>query len=111
MKLYIAVLDAFPAYMTPTLVAHSVLGAHLQFSRAYIIDEVGPHKLYADWLGDSFRKVVLKVNQKEFDKIAKLENVYLGHENTILESAKACAILCPRVEYPNVIKFAKLWQP
>lgn len=111
MKLYIAVLDTFPAYMVPTLVAHSILGAHLQFSRAYIIDETGPCKAYVDWLVDSFRKVTVKVNQKEFDKIAALDNVYLGHENTTLEGAKSCAIVCPRTEYPNVIKFAKLWQP
>ena len=31
MKLYIAVLDEFPDYMTPTLVAHSVLAAHMAF--------------------------------------------------------------------------------
>lgn len=111
MKLYIAVLDKFPAHMVPTLVAHAVLGAHLHFSRAYIIDETGPCKVYVDWLGDSFRKVVLKVNQKEFDKIAALENVYMAHENKTLEGVKSCAVVCPRTEYPNVIKFAKLWQP
>ena len=31
MKMYIAILDEFPDYMTPTLVGHSVLGAHLKF--------------------------------------------------------------------------------
>ena len=31
MKMYIAVLDEFPDFMTPTLVAHSVLSAHLKF--------------------------------------------------------------------------------
>lgn len=111
MKLYIAVLDKFPDYMVPTLVAHSVLAAHLQFSRAYILDEIGPFKQYVDWLADSFRKVVVKVNQKEFDKISALDNVYLGHENNTLEGAKSCAVVCPRTEYPNVIKFAKLWHP
>lgn len=111
MKLYIAVLEEVPSHIVPTLVAHAVLGAHLQFSRAYILDEAGPCKAYVDWLGDSFKKVTLKVNQKEFDKIAALENVYLGHENTTLEGIKSCAIVCPRTEYPNVIKFAKLWQP
>ena len=30
-KMYIAVLDEVPDYITPTLVAHSVLGAHLEF--------------------------------------------------------------------------------
>lgn len=31
MKMYIAILDEFPDYMVPTLVAHSVLAAHLKF--------------------------------------------------------------------------------
>lgn len=108
MKLYIAVLDTFPAYMVPTLVAHTVLGAHLHFYRS---NGEGLTPLYQDWLMHSFRKVVLKVNQKEFDKISALDNVYLGHENSTLEGAKSCAVVCPRTNYPNVIKFAKLWQP
>jgi hypothetical protein len=33
MKMYIAVLDEFPDYMVPTLVAHAVLGAHLEFTK------------------------------------------------------------------------------
>ncbi|WP_333667783.1 hypothetical protein [Acinetobacter guillouiae] len=31
LKLYIAVLDEMPDFMVPTLVAHAVLAAHLQF--------------------------------------------------------------------------------
>ncbi len=101
-KLYIAVLDDFPDYMTPTLVAHSMLGAHLTMSHL---------KDYDDWIDFSFKKCVVRVNQKEFDKIAALPDVYLGHENTTLEGRAACAVVCPRAETPNVLKFAKLWSP
>jgi hypothetical protein len=101
-KLYIAVLDEFPDYMTPTLVAHAVLGAHLTFETK---------KDYEDWLDNSFKKCVVRVNQKEFDKISELPDVYLAHENHTLEARKACAVVCPRAEYPNVLKFAKLWSP
>lgn len=101
-KLYIAVLDEFPDYMTPTLVAHAVLAAHLKF-------ETNGH--YDNWLRNNFRKCVVRVNQKEFDKIAALPDVYLGHENTTLEGRKSCAVVCPRLEVPNVLKFAKLWSP
>jgi hypothetical protein len=101
-KLYIAVLDAFPDFMVPTLVAHSVLAAHLKFSN----DES-----YQAWLKDSFKKCVVRVNQKEFDKIAALDNVHLGHENSTLEGKPSCAVVCPRAELPNVLKFAKLWKP
>ena len=101
-KLYIAVLDEFPDYMTPTLVAHAVLGAHIQFMN----DED-----YHLWLIGSFKKCVVRVSQKEFDKIAALEKVYLAHENRTLEARKACAVVCPRIETPNVLKWAKLWKP
>lgn len=100
--MYIAVLDEFPDYMTPTIVAHAVLGAHIKFK--YNLE-------YNSWLNDSFKKCVVRVNQKEFDKIAQLPLVYLAHENTTLDGQKACAVVCPTIEIPNVLKFAKLWKP
>ena len=112
-KLYIAVLDEFPDYMVPTLDAHAVLGAHIKFSERYISPEYQAfeYPLYHEWLNNSFKKCVLRVNQKEFDKIAALPDVYLGHENTTLDGRKSCAVVCPREETPNVLKFAKLWKP
>lgn len=113
LKMYIAVLDEFPDFMVPTLVAHSVLNAHIKFSDfAQSGDDVETiYPLYAEWFHNSFKKVVVRVNQKEFDKIAKLDDVHLGHENSTLGAKKACAIVCPRYEIPNVLKFAKLWKP
>ena len=105
MKLYIAVLDEFPDFMCPTLVAHSVLAAHLKFK-----DDL----MYDMWLNHDFRKCVVRVNQREFDKIAKLPNVHLGFEKHTLDGRMACAVVCPdadSVELPNVLKFAKLWKP
>jgi hypothetical protein len=107
MKLYISVLDEFPDYMVPTLVAHAMLGAHLMFYNSPYEDG----RQYNKWLETSFKKCVVRVNQKEFDKIAALDAVYLGHENTTLEGRKSCAVVCPREEIPNVLKFAKLWKP
>lgn len=102
MKLYIAVLDEFPDYMAPTLVAHSVLAAHVKFQS---------NAEYQQWFSESFKKCVVRVNQKEFDKIAKLPDVHLGHEIHTLEGRPSCAVVCPRTELPNVLKFAKLWAP
>lgn len=102
--MYIAVLDQVPDHITPTLVAHAVLGAHLVF---------GENPVYQDWLKNSFKKVVLRVNQKEFDKIAAMPGVYLGHENKTLDGIKSCAIPvpCANEHLPNVLKFARLWKP
>jgi hypothetical protein len=108
MKLYIAVLDEVPDHMVPVLVAHAVLGAHIHFYRSNG-ESLTPN--YNIWLRESFKKCVLRVNRKEFTKISALDNVYLAHENTTLSGEKSCAVICPRDEYPNVIKFAKLWAP
>ena len=111
LKLYIAVLDEVPDHMVPVLVAHAMLGAHLEWipvDSGYHGDSI----LYYEWLKKSFRKVVLKVNRKEFDKIKMtVPDVFLAHENSVLEGTKSCAVVYPRTEYPNVIKFAKMWKP
>ena len=108
LKMYIAVLDEVPSFMVPTLVAHSVLAAHMKFIEPTRNADV---LSYAQWLTESFRKVVLKVNRKEFDKIKTLDGVHLGHENSTLGGIPTCIVVCPREEYPNVIKFAKMWKP
>lgn len=105
-KMYIAVLDEAPDYMVPTLVAHSVINAHLRFNDDY------PHT-YNQWLDHSFRKVTLRVNRREYDKIKDTLVHWEGHENTICEGKGSCLVVLP-VEsdaVPNVLKFAKLWAP
>jgi hypothetical protein len=96
-----------------------MLGAHLEFSRVFIIHEGTQNEVYTkllnyvDWLKESFKKCVVKVNKKEFDKIASIPYTYLGHENTTLGGIKSCAIAVPVPNdlLPNVLKFAKLWKP
>jgi peptidyl-tRNA hydrolase len=102
-KMYIAVLDAVPDFMVPTLVAHSVINAHINMK---------DDPAYIDWLDTSFKKVVLRVNEKEFEKISQLP-CWLGHENTTLDARKSCAVVLPIEddERPNVLKFAKMWKP
>ena len=111
MKMYIAVLDEVPDYMTPTLVAHAVLGYHQMYGYS---DIDNPHEyevLYDKWYYTSFKKCVLRVNRKEFDKIADLDNVGLFYENTALNGEHSCAVLVVDEDVPNVLKFAKLWKP
>lgn len=115
LKLYIAVLNTVPDFMTPTLVAHSMLGAHLQFGDSpsdAFHNRSG--SLYTRWLKESFRKCVIKVNRKEFNKIIALDcDIYLGHENTTLNGETSCIIPYPvwSNDIPNVLKFAQLWRP
>ena len=113
MKMYIAVLDQVPDFMVLTLVAHSVLAAHIKFSKPNYFNADPLYPTYIDWLENSFSKVTLRVNQKEFDKIAAMDYTYLGHENTTLEGRKCCAIplVCANEDRPNVLKYAKMWAP
>lgn len=113
-KMYIAVLEGVPDFMVPTLVAHAVLGAHLFFEfQGDTNVDVGDNVVYREWLENSFRKVVLKVNHKEFNKIRDTMICYQAHENTTLNGEKSCLVVLP-VEsdaVPNVLKFAKMWKP
>jgi len=112
LKLYICVLDDFPDYMVPTLVAHSVLGSHMKFYAPTPYHENHlKYFQYSVWLKESFKKCVVRVNQKEFDRIKNLENIFIGHENNTFGGKDSCIVLLPREEYPNVIKYAKLWAP
>lgn len=107
LKMYIAVLDEFPDHMTPVLVAHAVLRADVKFSWQGTEEDID----YIRWKIYSFKKCVIRVNQKEFNKIKALDKVCVSHENKTLEGKDSCVVVCPRTEVPNVLKFAKLWKP
>lgn len=109
MKMYIAVLETVPDFIVPTLVAHAVLGYHI--NQECNKDSSKESVLYYSWLEESFKKCVVRVNQKEFDKISALPNVSLFHENTTLQGKKSCAVLVVDDEVPNVLKFSRLWEP
>lgn len=110
-KMYIAVLDEAPDYMVPTLVAHSVINGHVYFTGFH--PDSTEFEVYEDWHINSFRKVVLRVSRKEYDKIKLIGHYWEGHENTICDGKGSCLVVLP-VEsdaVPNVLKFAKLWAP
>ena len=127
--MYICVLDEVPDFITPTLVGHSVLNHHLFMDRKYSSELEVVNKtpevpklernllfvecfLYWEWLEESYKKRVCRVNRKEFEKIKALSGVVLSHENTTLNGEKSCATIVVRdSEKPNVLKFAKLWSP
>lgn len=100
-KLYIAVLDtALKEDINHTIlsIAHVTLMAHKAFEG---IPE------YDDWLANSFRKCLVLVNQKEFNKIKQLDNVVVATEMA-MPGWELTAAICPRADWPNVIKYAKL---
>lgn len=109
-KMYIAVLDEAPDYMVPTLVAHSVINADDYFYEHLNIETV---RQYCEWRVNSFRKVVLRVNRKEYNKIKETLIYHEGHENTICNGEGSCLVVLPVMSdaIPNVLKYAKMWKP
>lgn len=111
--MYIAVLDEAPDYMVPTLVAHSVINAHIQFDHVHFGHELDSVVIYRKWLKESFRKVVVRVNRKEYEKIKSTLKHWEGHENTICNGGGSCLVILPVQSdaTPNVLKYAKMWKP
>lgn len=101
-KLYICVLDTVPDNIVPTLVSHAVLRHHL-YSQEY-----NDKFRYNEWIKDSFRKCVVRLNIEEFNKVLALENVTITEESTIGNHPACLTILAKQNEH-NVLKFSKLW--
>lgn len=114
-KMYIAVLDEAPDYMVPTLVAHTILNADDYFYNYVSTTQETElvFNTYLRWRRDSYKKVTLRVNRKEYDKIKESCHVYEGSESTICDGKGSCLIVLPMEdsERPNVIRFARLWKP
>lgn len=106
-KMYICVLDEFPDYMTPTLVGHAVLRHHLDLDN----DPDQDNTRYNNWLNNSFKKCVVRVNKKEFEKIRKLPEVTESWENKTLNGEVSCLTIIAHSDEHNVLKYAKLWKP
>ena len=109
-KIIVVVLNKNGDYMAITLALHTILNAADEF-----VDQDSnswKDTDYLDWRQNSYRKVTIRVNRKEFEKIKQL-NCYLGHENTTLNGEKSCAVVYPvwSNDLPNVLKFAKMWAP
>ena len=108
-KMYIAVRDDVPDFMVPTLVAHSVLGSWVAKSVSKSDEYLD---LYNYWSRHSFKKCVVKVSPKQFERVKEIPNVYLGHENTTLNGEKSCGVIVVEDNHPHkVLQFAKLWSP
>ena len=109
-KMYICVRDDFPDFMTPTLVGHAVLRHSLLYKDLSSIHV----DAYDKWIKESFRKCVVRMNKKEFDKVLGLDGTIRSWENNTLGGEVSCITYVTAdgiIPVPNVLKFAKLWKP
>lgn len=102
LKMYILVRDSIDIGHAMLAVGHGVLACYLRFEKDPIMQE---------WVKDSFRKVVCKVNDKEFER-AKMFNGSVLMTESGLDGAETALVFCPRLDdkWDKPFKFYKMWK-
>lgn len=100
LKMYILVLDDID-------LGHAILSAC--HATAACMRSFAEDKDMNDWLVHSFRKVVCKVNQKEFDKAKSFDKNVVMTEMA-LNGKDTAIVFCPRYEWPKPFSWYKLYR-
>lgn len=101
LRMYILVRDNVDIGHAMLAVGHGVLACYLKYK---------DDPFMQDWVQNSFRKVVCKVNDKEFDKAKQFNGSVLMTESG-LDGAETALVFCPRPDdqWEKPFKFYKLW--
>lgn len=113
LKMYIAVHDDVPDHMVPVVVAHAVLKHHILLTDSVYGDTDKETEIYQKWLHNSYKKCIIRVNQKEFSKIDSDVYCTYHYESSVMNADECCLVCNPMHsgDLPNVLKYAKLWKP
>lgn len=101
LKMYILVRDAVPDHFAPVVAAHASLGCYLKYK---------DHPMIQKWVEGVFYKVVVRVNDKEFEAAKQFPDVHVQTEAG-LGGIEATVSMVPREEWPKAVKFYRLWKP
>ncbi len=99
MRMYILIKETVPNKFVPVIAAHASLACYQKFET----DEN-----MQIWINSIFKKVVCKVNDKEFEN-AKNENIILTE--SALNNEEVCLAFSPRNEYSKQFKYFRMWKP
>lgn len=100
MKMYILVRESVPLGIGIVATAHASLGCYLKFRDAPEVSQ---------WLSGSFRKVICKVSDAEFEAAKEFEDHLVLTESS-LEGAEVAIAFRPRDEWPKAFKFYRLYK-
>ena len=101
MKMYILIKEMVPNKFAPVIAAHASLACYKKFEEEEQMQK---------WINSVFKKVVCKVNDKEFENAKKeLKNIVLTE--SALGNEEVCIAFCPREEYSKQFKFFRMWSP
>jgi hypothetical protein len=105
------VLDTVPNNLVPIITAHASLAYYLSNNKFKPFDKDRVTYTLHNWINTPFRKVVCKVNQKEFGNLKELSNINITTASELYDTEVAITLLSSFYsEIPNVVKFAKLWK-
>lgn len=99
MKMYILIKESVPAKLAPVIAAHASLACYKKFEQ----DED-----MQTWINSVFKKVVCKVNEKEFEN-AKKEVKHLVLTESALNNEEVALVFSPREEYSKQFRFFRMW--
>lgn len=99
MKMYILIKDSVPDKFAPVIAAHASLACYKKF------EEDQDMQL---WINSVFKKVVCKVNDKEFEN-AKKEDKHLVLTESALDNKEVAIAFSPRAEYSKQFRFFRMW--
>lgn len=101
LKMYILVKDSIPIGLAMAAVAHAAISC---------FDEYIMEPTMTAWYKCSFRKVICKVTEAEFNKVKSIvANIVTMTESSLGDTETAIA-LCPREEWPNCIRYLRLYK-
>lgn len=101
MKMYILIKEDVPDKFAPVISAHASLACYKKFEEDSDMQK---------WVNGIFKKVVCKVNEKEFANAINEEKNLVITESA-LESKEVCVVFCPRNTYSKQFNYFKLWSP
>lgn len=101
MKMYILIKDTIPDNFAPLIAAHASLACYKKFEA----EEDMQH-----WVSTIFKKVVCRVNAKEFEN-AKQESKHVVMRESTFGTEEVALAFCPRTEYAKQFRFFSMWKP
>ncbi len=99
--MYILIRDSVPDGFAPLIAAHASLACYKQF-------EADPDM--QSWINGVFRKVICRVNDKEFETAKTFERRTILTESA-LDNDEVCIAFCPREDWPKPFRFYRMWKP
>lgn len=98
--MYILIIDDLPEGFAVLASAHASLATYLQFKDSPEVES---------WLSGTFRKVVCKVNKKEFERAKEFDGAVVMTESALGNREVAIGFK-PREEWPKQFRFYKLYK-